>query len=321
VQCAGGAGKGREKGISEMMRDRKQKSGAIFLALSVLASVFVVAEIIMQSLGTSICFTEGCKLTAQYARYGEISILLIGLVTFFSLAGLGLLDRVYQATWPGRFINIILVVALACEGFFMGYLAFRVHTLCLFCVIVFGLIVTLGCLRLLAGETEVAAGFVALAAVFSMLYLILPAGVSETLPENERIVLFYSKDCKHCSEIMSEIEASKLSVKHLEVNGYAGLLKSMGVEHVPTLYVNDKYQKIFLTGKDAIRRYLNACSQADDPATESIRGKAASGSTRNRPKAGEAGSSLDFFGQKSIIPPIGEQNTEEGMCKETEICK
>ena len=309
------------RGISGTMRDRKQKSGTIFLAMGLLATIFVAAEIIMQSLGSSICFTEGCKLTAQYARFGEISILLIGLVTFVSLAGLSLLDRVYQAVWPGRFINLILIVALACEGFFMGYLAFRVHTLCVFCVIVFGLIVSLGSIRLLSGETEVAAGFAALAAVFSMLYLVLPAGVNASLPDNERLVLFYSKECKHCSEIMSEIEASKLSVSHREVNGYAGLLKSMGVEHVPTLYVNDQYQKMFLTGKDAIRRYLHACAQAETAATGTARGKAEPGGVRARQKTGESVPAIDFFNQQSIVPPIGGPAPEEGMCKETEICK
>lgn len=308
------------RGMSGALRERNQKIGKLFLSLSLLATIFVTAEMIMRSMGSSICFTEGCKLTAQYARYGEISILLIGLVTFASLAGLALFDRVYQAAWPGRFINLILIVALACEGFFMGYLAFRVHTLCVFCVIIFGLIVTLGCLRLLAGGTEVAAGFAALAAVFSMLYLVLPAGVNADFPANERLVLFYSQDCKHCSEIMKEIEESKLTVAHREVNGYAGLLKSMGVEHVPTLLVNDPYQKVLLTGKDAIRRYLNACAQAESAAAEPVQGKP-TGKMSARPKASASVPVIDFFNQQGIVPPIGEPAPEEGMCKESEICK
>lgn len=303
------------------LRERNQKIGKLFLSLSLLATIFVTVEIIMQSLGSSICFTEGCKLTAQYARYGERSILLIGLATFVSLAGLSFFDRVYQAAWPGRFINLILIVALACEGFFMGYLAFRVHTLCVFCVIVFGLIVTLGFLRLLAGGTEVAAGFAALAAVFGMLYLVLPAGVNADLPANERLVLFYSKDCKHCSEIMQEIAESKLSVSHREVNGYAGLLKSMGVEHVPTLLVNDPYQKVLLTGKDSIRRYLNACAQAEAVAAGPAQGKTPAGKLPARPKTTGSAPIIDFFNQQGIVPPINGPAPEEGMCKEAEICK
>jgi hypothetical protein len=201
------------------------------------------------------------------------------------------------------------------EGFY-GYLAFRIHTLCVFCMIVFGFMVALGCLRLLEGENEVAAGFVSLAVVFSMLYLILPGGVSVVLPENERLVLFYSKDCKHCSEIMNEIEASKLSVKHLEVNGYSVFSKAWVLSMSPRS-MNEKCQKIFLTGKglsDAICRLHsggNACDRNDDP-------KAPSTTTKSRPKAEAAGQSLDFFNQQGIIPAI--KADSEGMA-ETEICK
>jgi hypothetical protein len=74
--------------------------------------------------------------------------------------------------------------------------------------------------------------------------------------------LFYSKDCKHCSEIMKDLEEKKVTVTHLTVAEYAGFLKNMGIEHVPTLMVNDPYQKIFLTGKDAIRQYLSACAES-----------------------------------------------------------
>src|SRR5574341_1657186 len=100
------------------MRDRKQTYGKIFLAVSSLSALFVLTEAVMQFFGKSICYTEGCKLTAQYARFGDISILLIGLFTFSSLAALSVLDRFSPALWAGRLINMVLVVALACEGFF-----------------------------------------------------------------------------------------------------------------------------------------------------------------------------------------------------------
>ena len=39
------------------MKDRKQEYNKIFLAMSILATIFVLAEIIMQFFGTSICLT------------------------------------------------------------------------------------------------------------------------------------------------------------------------------------------------------------------------------------------------------------------------
>ncbi len=303
------------------MQDRKQVYNKIFAAISSLATVFVLTEIVLQSFfGKSICLTEGCKLTAQYARFGDISVLLIGLLTFFTLAALTVLGRFYHVEGAERLINLVLIVALTGEGFFMGYLAFRIHTLCVFCVIVFGFMVVLGLLRLLAGERDVIAGFATLAAVFGMFYLVLPVGVAVSLPENERLILFYSKDCIHCAEIKKELEESKIIVKHLEVNGYAAFLKSMGIEHVPTLYVNDKYQKAFFTGKEAIRRYLITCSASAKNAEKSKQ------KTKNKiksspQKADDAGLMIDIFKQQNLIPQNGQPAPEEGMCREDEICK
>src|SRR6185369_9322281 len=162
----------------------------LFLAVSILATLFVLIEIAMQSLGRSICATEGCKTTAQYARFGDISILLAGLGTFFSVAALTILNRHARKAGIERLINLILIVALTGEGFFMGFLAFKIQTFCLFCFIIFCFMVTLAALRVLSGEREVAAGFATLAAVFLMHYLILPAGVTAKLPANDRLVLF-----------------------------------------------------------------------------------------------------------------------------------
>jgi hypothetical protein len=302
------------------MKERKQIYGNIFIAVSSVGALFVLAEIVMQSLGRSICFTEGCKIAAQTVRFGESSILIIGLLMFSSSAVLAVFSRIYTMPPLERLINFIIIVSLACEGFFMGYLTFRLSTVCIFCVVVFSLLVILGVLRLLSREYEVVAGFAALAAIFSLLYLVLPAGTIAKLPENERLVLFYSKDCKYCAEIMTEIENNKISVKHVEVNGYAALLKSMGIEHVPTLLVNEPYQKVFFTGKDAIRRYLQVCtakSTAENPATRKKSGK-----TADPAKAADTELKLDIFTQQQgILRRPGETAPGEGLCKEDEICK
>lgn len=303
------------------MQNRNQFSNKLFIAISSLATMFVLTELILQTFfGKSICLTEGCTLTAQYSRFGDISILIIGLLTFFALTALAVLSRFYQVEGTERLLNLVLIVALAGEGFFMGFLAFRIHTLCVFCVIVFGFMVVLGMLRLLAGEKDLVAGFAALAAVFSMFYFILPAGVTVTLPENERLILFYGKECKHCAEIKKELEENTITVKYLEVTGYAAFLKSMGIEHVPTLYVNDKYQKAFFTGKDAIRRYLITCTESAKKA-EKLKQQTKKKKASNPRKADDAGLMIDIFHQQSLIPQNGQPAPDDGMCKEDEPCK
>ncbi len=237
------------------MQRNKKVIGNIFLVTVVLGVLFVATEMVFQFFGTTICPTEGCGLVSQNTRFGNISILLIGLVTFSALALLSYLALYKNKTQFERHINLILVISLAAEGFFIGYQTFHIRMTCIFCLIMFAFFVVLGILRLLYGEKEVIAGFLSFVAVFSLFYLILPAGGTVRLPEEE-LTLFYSKDCKYCSEVMKEIEASNIKVIHLPVGEYAGYLKNMGIEHVPTLFVNKKNRKFFLTGKEEISKYL-----------------------------------------------------------------
>jgi uncharacterized membrane protein YhaH (DUF805 family) len=301
------------------MTERKQFFKKLFLAVSILATLFVVVEIALQSFGKSICATEGCKTTAQYARFGDISILLIGLATFFSVAALTLLNRRARKAGIERLINLILIVALTGEGFFMGFLAFKIHTFCLFCFIIFCFMATLGALRILSGERDVAAAFATLATVFLMHYLILPAGVTAKLPANDRLVLFYSKDCKHCSEIIKELDEKKIAVTHLPVSEYGGILKNVGIDFIPTLMVNDPNQKVFLTGKEMIRRYLMSCTESKKPVEKAGQKKQA-GKAVARP-ARDTGVTLDIFNQPGLLTMPSQSTPDAGLCKEEEICK
>jgi hypothetical protein len=297
------------------MQTRKPLYDNLFLSVNVLASLFVITELIMNSFGRSLCVTEGCALTAQAARYGDVSIFISGLAVFVSLATLTLVNRIAQKPGLERLINLILVISLAGEGFFMGYLAFRLHAACLFCIIICCFMVVLGLIRLMAGEKDLFAGFATFAAMFAIQYLILPAGVPVHLPENERLILFFSKDCKHCVEVIKEFDERKIHVAHEPVNGYAGFLKNMGIEHVPTLMVNDPYQKVFLTGKDAIMRYLLSCTEAKQAEPK----KKAQG--KNSTPAKGTNLMLDIFNQPSLLTAPSGSPADAGMCKEEEICK
>ena len=302
------------------MQDRKTKLlyGKIFFALSLSATLLVLAEIVLQSFGKSICYTEGCKVVAQHVRYGDISVLIIGLVTFFLLAVLSFLDLYRSGPGPGRSINLILIVSLSCEGFFTGYQVFSIHTPCVFCLIILGIMAVLGILRLLSDELELIAGFVSFAAVFSMLYLVLPATATMNLPKDSRFILFYSKECIHCAEVIKRLEESKITVQHLDVVEYAAYLASMGIDHVPTLMVNDPYQKLFITGKESIIRFLLSCNQPQETPVQAGR-KTTTGKAAGSPLPGR-GAPIEIFSQPGILtsPSL---SAEEGMCKQDETCK
>ncbi|HTG02178.1 MAG TPA: hypothetical protein VK654_16475 [Nitrospirota bacterium] len=299
------------------MQTRKSRFDASFLIAALLASLFVATEIILNSFGKSLCFSEGCALTVQSVRYGDISIFLAGLGAFLLLGVLVLINRTRRNPGLDRFINLVLVLALASEGFLMGYLAFRLHAICLFCIMICSFMVLLGLIRLLSGERDLIAGFAAFAAMFLIQYVILPAGVPVDLPAGERLILFYSKDCKHCTEIIKEFDERNIHALHKPVSGYAGFLKNMGIEHVPTLLVNDPYQKVFLTGKDAILRYLVSCSPAKQPERQQNGKK----QVRQHTVPAASGLSVDIFQQPSLLTTPSPSASEAGMCKEEEACK
>jgi hypothetical protein len=297
------------------MHHRRKVYDTVFLATAVLGALFIITELIFQSFGKSICPTEGCKVISQHSRFGDVSILLIGLVTFAALAVLSFLSQYRNRSPYERYINLILVVSLAAEGFFVGYQAFSIKTACVVCLITFCFFLVLAILRLFSGEKEVIAGFMSFAGVFALFYLILPAGGTVHLPEEE-LILFYSKDCKYCTEVIEKIKANNINVAHLLAGEYSGFLKNMQIEHVPTLFVNKKNQKMFLTGKEAIDQYLFCKPEAQGETTSGPEA-----ATKSKKEVSSRGNTGSGESNKAFIPlnnpsDIILHSADEGVCSE-----
>jgi len=291
----------------------KYFSSLLFLIVSALGTLYLLVETVFQSLGTSICVTEGCKVVSQYTRFGDLAMVLMGLGTLALITGLAVQEMRPAGERRGQAIDFLIIVSLAGEGFFVGYQLFRLHAVCVFCLSVFGIFVVLGILRVLAGRREVLAGFGALLAVLSLFYLVLPAG-GTALPHDQKYILFYSADCKHCSEIRKLLEEHKVEVRHVEVKEYASLLKNLGIEGVPTLMVNGPTEKIFLTGADTIRRHLFPPS-APVPARKANPGAEA----RKNPPGRPAGP-FDLFTPATTQNPVFNPLPDNGLCKENTKC-
>jgi glutaredoxin len=152
-----------------------------------------------------------------------------------------------------------------------------------------------------------------------MLYLVLPAGVPLDLPASDRFILFFSKECKHCAEVIRTLDEKKIVVKHLDVVEYSSFLKNMGIDTVPTLMVNAPTQKLFITGKDAILRYLLSCSSTPETVVNDTR-KTKKGSSIGGPAPG-AGTAGDIFILPPMLMPPGGPAADDGMCKQDEVCK
>ena len=299
----------------------KYLSRLLFLIISALGSLYLLTEAVLQTQGKSICANEGCKVVAQYTRYGDNSIVVPGFVVLLVLALLAANGLRSTSETRERIITFLLVTALSAEGFFVGYQLVWLSTVCLFCVSVFGIFVILGILRVLEGYHEVLAGFGSLVALYALFFLILPSGAGSAFPINRQYVLFYSPDCKHCSEIWKELEEKHIDVMHVAVREHAATLKTLGIEHVPTLFVNGSTEKVFLTGNDAIRRQLSCISGQKYSETQK-RSKKVGMVSRNAPirTGGLPEGSLNLFapsGQNPLFNPL----TDDGLCKEDVKCQ
>ncbi len=285
----------------------------LFTGVSVAGAIYIIVEIILHFFGTTICRTEGCAIVSQHTRFGDLSILLIGLVVFALLSALALRrDRPEL----DRLINLVLVVSLAAEGFFAGYQAFRIFMPCFSCLTILGLIVTLSVLRMLAGHREIIAGFASFAAVLGLFYLVLPAGGTLAVPADKRLVLFYSPNCKHCAEIMKEIDEREIVVDHAEAKKYADFLMSLGIDKVPTLFVNGPSEKIFLTGTDAIRRYLFC-----EPKKKAGKKTPPRGNVSPGQEAASSSGSLDLLAPLGTPEQILNPAADQKLCGEEKKCE
>lgn len=289
----------------------------LFLIVSALGSLYLLIEALLQSFGKSICATEGCKVAAQYTRFGDLSLVLLGLATVSLLAVLASRGMRAADARRERAINFLLIISLAAEGFFAGYQLFWLHVVCVFCLSVFGLFVVLGALRILAGHREVIAGFGSLVALLGLFSIVLPVG-GPALPLGPRYLLFYSEDCKHCAEIWKELEDQKIAAAHLPVREYPGFLKNMGIEHVPTLMVNGPYEKIFLTGTDAIRAYLS-CQPSPSPSAKPVK-KAKPAPAGKERGSGQQTGQFNLFVPATTPDQIFSPPPDDGLCKENIKC-
>jgi thioredoxin-related protein len=297
------------------MKERHFGTTAFFVA-SVLGALFLLVEAGLQVFGRSICVSGGCRLVAQLARFGDLPMILIGFMTLAFLALLSGLNRRSRSGLLDSAINLALISALAAEGFFVGYQVFWLKEVCLLCLSVFAIFVSLGLLRLFAGWKEAAAGFAAFAVVLCFVGFVLPPR-GTALPSDKKMILFYSTECPHCLEIKEEIDKNKLDITPLLVKEYTATLRNLGVDSVPTLFVNGRYEKLILTGKEAIRRYLAACQSSGMP-TPSVSGSPASKKESNL-KTGATGSALPLP-LPGAPNPLLNPFSDEGVCKEEQKC-
>ncbi len=242
------------------MNGKEKTTPVVFFILSIVGTIIVLIEVAMNLWQTSLCTSEGCKTVARYARYGDISLLIPGLLVFSFLAVLSRPGSLLLSRYKNKLISTILCAAIASEGFLVGYQAFRVYAPCWFCLSVFALFVLLGIIWLLSGRWEAVTGFAGFAVVFACFYLILPTVTStENLGDHldeSYLTLFYSTSCSSCEEIEHLCKSCDIVVNKVDADEHFDLLEGMHIYEIPVLFVNDSMEKRVLIGKTKIKEFL-----------------------------------------------------------------
>ncbi len=222
-------------------------------AIFYLSGFFVTfLETVYHLSGKSLCRTEGCKIVESFVKGGEIILLVSGIFLFGILFFLSL---GFEKLKKLKIEEIILSVALAVEGYLVGFQSFFINEFCLFCIIIFGTLFISAVTRLFQGKKELIVAFLACVCVFFATYLVNSQIGHIT---SSKYVLVFSKDCPHCEEIIQFCKLHSISVKTVEAKKVSGTLKSLGIESVPVLFCNEGAEKKFIIGTDNIKGYLLA---------------------------------------------------------------
>ena len=267
-----------------------KKNRKIFIIFSFLLMSFQILELILKFFhtSTSICSSEGCRLAERSVRYGDWLFLTTGILVTLLLIILTLFEKDFEkekefveksernnsderdnnekekdGSRGDRlitiFINSILILVLAVEGFLVGFQVFQLHHLCSFCLTIFCGFVFLTLIRLFAGHKEILTGFACYICVFTAVSLVKPPVdyYKCKLPENKKFILFYSPGCSHCERIIKECKKCKIEVCKIPAEKkYLNFLQELGIREVPVLVINKKNKKEFLIGESEIKKYI-----------------------------------------------------------------
>jgi uncharacterized membrane protein len=233
----------------------------LFTILSVTGMVLVLVEIGLYLAESSLCTSEGCRIVAEQARFGTISILLLGLALFAALTLLTLVKSTHWRKYCEGAISTILIAACAAEGFLVGYQIFRLHTPCAFCLAVCAIVVTLGIVWMVAGHKEILSGGICFLAIVSLFYLITPLTTASNdwkslCIADEELILFHDDDCPSCKYIENTCTECNIKVIKVDAQNYLDFLSCLNISRLPVLLVNKDDEKTILVGTTRIEEYL-----------------------------------------------------------------
>ena len=265
--------------------------------LIALAGVAVVgAQLVLVAMGgQGLCQTAGCRLVDRLTTIAPLYFNIAGLL-FVITVWWGFRGSHKSADRPRPWLLVLLLAAMAAEAVLLGFQLFTARSLCLYCLIVFLLVLLL---NLMAGWRHLLSSLATVAAVlatFSTLSFISPALLTNgyTLADGtygslrcdspaKQLYLIFSPDCRHCDTVMAALANCNSCDFHLNptapVEGLnlEGILLSdgyktevnrltlslLGIDEVPVLLARSGQNWTLVKGDRNIINYITqACFES-----------------------------------------------------------
>ncbi len=228
-----------------------KKLNGVYVILIMLGALLTLAELVLSLFNSSLCGSEGCRIVESYLRFDERYMYALGFLFFWALF---VAERKEALK---KYSSILLICALAAEGYLVGFQFFVAHTVCPFCITIASIIIAAALLKLIGGTREpMLAGF----CLFALTCLLVGSinAASLPIPAGKQDVLIYSKDCPHCEEVIRFSKEKAIPLTLCEVGEVRGALRWMGIDSVPVLVCSDDDGKKIYTGANAIKAVLTA---------------------------------------------------------------
>ncbi len=243
--------------------------------------------------GAELCVGQGCALVGRLTRLPPALFNLLGCAMFAAVAALAW--RAGRpggegASWP---LRVLLAGAWAAEGVLFAYQWHVAGAWCTYCLVVLAAVAALNVLCSGRDSVYGAAGFVAVATIFSLLSFVpfnrtIADGVVAVRPGQggAAVYLIFSQDCPHCREVERALEhLPRCTVRYNPVArvsdgvlpglarrpGYdprvnLAVASLLGFKTVPILLAEEYGGFRVINGTEAILDYLSGVC-GDEPGT------------------------------------------------------
>ncbi len=267
-----------------------------FIALAASAITGLQTLLILTGRST-LCLSEGCHIVEKLTVVSPLYLNLGGLIYFLAVFW-ALRSKPDRAAGRLDWSALLLLAGMAADSVLLSYQIFVARTVCIYCLFIFTIVLTLNLLH--GFRQSVGALAVSSAVLVSFLVLFfLPTGIT---PRNfaldqgvyavrtcsqptKQIYLIFSDDCRHCQNVLQALENCSSCdlflnpVDRIETPPMAGielraayspevnriLLAQFGIEQVPVLIARNGDGLDFVRGEKRIIDYVQQSCFTQNP--------------------------------------------------------